>query len=516
MRTTIFYPIISPSQEVVKGLGSCLEQDDKNIEILVSLQVPREELPSDTIDFFKKNKIIRVIEERCRNRAELMNKGLSHAETDIFVHLQPNIILDSIFVSKVKEGFLKNKNVGYVYSNFRERYPDGEVKRKQLRDARGDITERANYGFIKSYSQKALAAVGMYDETFNRAEEYDLKLKLEEKYDLVFLPEELYTVNISPEKAEEKVANVGASKLFFPGEGKYGGFSYLFYDEEEEKEIEKAFMMFQKRQSFYLEHENVEVQYSPEEQFAPLVSVVMPVFNRVNYIGKAIESVLANDFQDFEIIIVDNGSTDGTIEVAEKYCQNSPEKVKLIKNDKNIIAYSLNLGIKTARGKYISQLDSDDEYTPETLKHMVEYLENNPRCALAISYYDLVDESGKTLDEFGIIKHLEYSRNNIMRVDGAGALRMWHKKVIMEFGGFNEDDFGHYGEDYDMVLRVSEKYDVCRVHKVLYHYRRHPDNTDIKRDPEMKILNKLKARELAIERRKIVNRKRAAGQPLWD
>ena len=513
---TIFYPIISATQEVVKGLASCLEQDDKDIEILILLQVAQDDLPQESINFLEGNKSIRIIEAKCRNIAELMNKGLSVAEADIFVHLQPNIILAPNFVSKVKAEFIKKANIGYVYSNFRELYPDGEEMIKKLRDASGDITERANYGFIKSYSKKAVVDVGMYDETFNRAEEYDLKLRLEEKYALVFIPEELYTVHISPEKAEEKVANVGASKLFFPGEGKYGGFSYLFYDKEEEKEIEEAFMRFQKRQEFYLEHENAEVTYNPDEHFSPLVSVVIPVFNRVDYIGKAIDSVLANDFQDFEIIVVDNGSTDGTIEVAEKYFNNKPEKVKLIKNDKNIIAYSLNLGVGAARGKYISQLDSDDEYTPETLKHMVEYLENHTKCALAISYYNLIDESGKTLDEFGIIKHLEYSRNNIMRVDGAGALRMWHKKVIKEFGGFNEADFGHYGEDYDMVLRVSEKYDVCRVHKILYHYRRHPDNTDIKRDPEMKILNKIKARAFAIERRKNINRKRAAGQPLWN
>ena len=83
---------------------------------------------------------------------------------------------------------------------------------------------------------------------------------------------------------------------------------------------------------------------------------------------------------------------------------------------------------------------------------------------------------------------------------------MWHKKVIKEFGGFNEEKFGHYGEDYDLVLKVSEKYDVGRVHHVLYRYRRHPENTDIMRDPEMKIANKTRARQEALQRRRELNK----------
>ncbi len=516
MKTTIFYPLIHPEQEVARGLTSSLQQKGEDISILVFLLCPRASLPAPTESFLCEHASLRVIEGTCRNMAELMNSGIKETDADILVHLQPNIELESDFVEKIKGVFRGKRDIALVYTDYAEVYPQGERKSKKLRDVNGDITERVEIGFVKAYSKKAVEEVGMFDEHFNSAEEYDLRLKFWDRYTLFHLDEELYRVYVSPEKEREQKANVGASKLFFPGEGKYGGFSYLFYDEDEEREIEEAFESFQKRQYFYLSHKNSEVVYDDGEQFSPLVSVVIPVYNRVRYIEKAINSVFASEFQDFEIIVVDNGSTDGSIEVVEKLEKKNPEKITLLKNDKNIIAYSLNLGVRAAKGKYISQLDSDDEYTPQTLRNMTEYLETHPNCALAISYYDLIDEHGEVLEEFGIIKHLEYSRNNIMRVDGAGALRMWHKKVILEFGGFNEDKFGDYGEDYDMVLRVSEKYDICRVHHVLYHYRRHPDNTDIKRDPEMKIINKLNARHLAMERRKRINRNIAQGAPIWD
>jgi hypothetical protein len=75
----------------------------------------------------------------------------------------------------------------------------------------------------------------------------------------------------------------------------------------------------------------------------------------------------------------------------------------------------------------------------------------------------------------------------------------------LEFGGFDEKDLGGYGEDYDLVLKCGEKYEVGRVHEVCYRYRRHADNTDVTRDPEMKICNKTLARLNALKRRKRMN-----------
>jgi len=137
---------------------------------------------------------------------------------------------------------------------------------------------------------------------------------------------------------------------------------------------------------------------------------------------------------------------------------------------------------------------------------MVKYLDSHPECGLAISYYELMDEDGKTLKEFGVVKHSEYDRNNILRVDGAGAVRVWRKKVVDELGRFDVENFGRYAEDYALILKLSERYEVGRIHEVLYRYRRHPGNTDNLLDPELKIRNKNLARHMAAERRMEINK----------
>ena len=503
-RVSVVYPIFRNQQQVLRDLTTLQNQVSDSFELLVLDQrgEKKEDFKTRVGQLFPN---VKWMEKQFKNIAEMMNFGFEQTSGELFVYMPPNIGLKPNLIQKYQEAFQSSPKPGMVFSDYEEVYPNGKIEEKKLRNYDGDITERGNYGYVKGYARKAAAAVGFYDEGFNRAEEYDFRLKLSEDFDLIRVPEILYDVFVSTEEAAEKTS-VGASKLFYPGEGKYGGFSYLFYDKEEEQEIERAFYDYLKRIGAYLTHENEKVVYGPDETFSPMVSVIIPVYNRAKFIGKAIDSVLNGNYQDFDIIIVDNGSTDNTVEVVESYVKKDP-RVRLIKNDKNIIGLSLNLAVNASTAKYISQLDSDDEYNPITLEAMVGHLERNPKCGLAISYYELIDEDSNVLEEFGIIKHLEYNRNNILRVDGAGAVRTWHRKVILEMGGFDVEHFGNYGEDYDLVLKVSEKYDVCRVQEVCYRYRRHADNTDVKREPEMKIYNKTLARKMAIQRRIELNKK---------
>jgi glycosyltransferase involved in cell wall biosynthesis len=209
---------------------------------------------------------------------------------------------------------------------------------------------------------------------------------------------------------------------------------------------------------------------------------------------------------------VDNCSTDHGAEVVQAWAARDP-RVRLLVNDRNVIARALNLGVRHATGRYVAQLDSDDEYMPRTLAAAVGGLEANPTWGLAISYYELITEEGEPIPELGIIKHLEYDPNNHLRVDGAGAVRVWHRAVIEEMGGFDEERYGDFAEDYDLVARVVEKYEAGKLHEVLYRYRRHPDNTDVKRSADMKIGNKTRIRHEAIVRRRVLNRRlRAEGR----
>ena len=405
------------------------------------------------------------------------------------------IIADDVKLDVNLPELLQNipKAAGLIYGDYLE-LAGAELAVKRTYQGPEDITERAELGPAMIYRVEAIKKAGGWNESLKYAYDYDLRLRLGEIGRFQHIDSAVCTVQPA------SVIDGEADKLFFPGKGKYGGFSYLFMEPEEEHEIEAVFLNSLNRRGAFLEGGAPPMK--PKPLTSPAVSVITPVYNREKFIGKAIESVLIGKFQDFEYIIIDNGSTDRTVEVVESYT--SDPRIKLIRNDVNRIAISLNIGLKEARGKYISQLDSDDLYTPDTLNNMTAFMEET-NCALGISYYSLIDEAGNDLPEFGIVKHEEYSRNNILRVDGAGAVRIWRKSAILEFGGFDEGELCDYGEDYDLVLKVGEKYRVGRVREVLYKYRRHPDNSDIKRDPLFKLRNKNLARERALGRRSVMN-----------
>jgi hypothetical protein len=446
--------------------------------------IPGQNLPTDT-----------------RNLAHLINTAMNAARGEFMVVLSPDCVqLAPDFFSVLSAQVKAHPEAALFYGDYIVRNTEAAESISCVLDDLGDISEREDWGPVWAIRVERLRRVGGLDEQNPLAPFYDLLLKTQEAAKRIRIPKPLAVVSVSPQQGAEEEAK---AKLFFPGRGKLGGFSYLFMDPEHERQTEAVFYAALKRRGAWLEEERTAIPPRIPNA-SPIVSIITPIYNRANFIGDAIASVQRNTLTDWEHIIVDNGSTDGTREMVRKLAA-ADSRIRLIENDRNIIALSLNLALRHAHGKYIAQLDSDDEYLPNTLHSMVDALETHPTWALAISYYELMDEAGRSLPEFGIIKHLEYNRNNILRVDGAGALRCWHRSVIEEMGGFNEKDFPNYGEDYDLVLKVGERYEVGRVHEVCYRYRRHEGNTDMLRDSLTKIQSKTLARQRAIERRQRLN-----------
>ncbi len=388
-------------------------------------------------------------------------------------------------------------DVPLAFSNFDENR-DGESKPVAPHDHEGCPHERFEYGPVIAYRASAIRFVGGIREDLHFAWEYDLHLKLMESGHFVAVRESLYT-NFLPSAKDGK-----GSAVYSPGMGPLGGFSYVFYPENMEREVTGAWEDALRRRKAWIDHASVPVNQGGRH-YEVMGSIVIPILDRVKFIANAIAKVQSGTFQDFEMIIIDNGSTDGTIDLVKGIAEQD-SRIRLIHGTGGTIASALNEGIRAALGKYICQLDSDDEYAPTTLGDMLGHLETHPNCGLAISYYRLMDEHARIIDDIAPITHSGYSRNQILRRDGGGAVRIFPKVVLEEFGLYDEVHYGNFGEDYDMVLKVGEKYDVDRVHKVLYHYRRHSDNTDVTRDPAMKYKNKNRSRQEALKRRITINK----------
>ena len=128
----------------------------------------------------------------------------------------------------------------------------------------------------------------------------------------------------------------------------------------------------------------------------PLVSILLPTYNGARYIREAIDSVLAQNFSDFELIIIDDASVDGVSLIIEEYLAKDARVVSY-RNDKNMkLVTTLNVGLQVARGQYIARIDDDDIWNSrEKLQKQVEILECSPRVAIVGTFGYIIDEESK-------------------------------------------------------------------------------------------------------------------------
>lgn len=144
---------------------------------------------------------------------------------------------------------------------------------------------------------------------------------------------------------------------------------------------------------------------------APTVSVIMPVYNAQKYIGKAIESVLGQTYEDFEFILIDDGGNDDSVEIAKGYAD---QRIKMYHNRRNMgIAFSRNLAIRKSSGKYIAIMDDDDISLPDRLKQQVDFMKYNPKIDVVGGRSSIIDETGKVISESEAMQE-NYKMNKVM------------------------------------------------------------------------------------------------------
>ncbi|MEN9342193.1 MAG: hypothetical protein RIQ54_449, partial [Candidatus Parcubacteria bacterium] len=187
-----------------------------------------------------------------------------------------------------------------------------------------------------------------------------------------------------------------------------------------------------------------------QQQF---VSVIIPCFNGSEYIGEAVQSALNQTYKNVEVIVVDDGSTDGTGEIV-KNIQKDHLNLKYIYQENGGISSARNAGIKSALGKYIALLDSDDIFLPKKLERQVQYLQKNPQCDVV--YCDIWHFYEETPDELRDLQYTYYSRNEILpqllRKNFINPLSVVARKNVFEKYGYFNCSFKK-SEDWECWLR---------------------------------------------------------------
>ncbi len=199
------------------------------------------------------------------------------------------------------------------------------------------------------------------------------------------------------------------------------------------------------------------------------ISVVIPVYNREKLVGRAIKSVLDQTFGDYEIIVIDDGSVDGTKKVVQRY----KGRIKYIYQENKGISTARNRGIQEASGEYIAFLDSDDTWAPEKLEIQLDLMQKNERLGLVCSRMVILNENG---DQCGMKPEKKTGKNFKELVEIGGDLPtssvMTRRVCFEEVGMFDESLV--MMEDFEMWVRIASQYDIYMDEdKILAHYYRH-------------------------------------------
>jgi glycosyltransferase involved in cell wall biosynthesis len=191
-----------------------------------------------------------------------------------------------------------------------------------------------------------------------------------------------------------------------------------------------------------------------------LISVIIPVYNGEKTIRETIESVLSQTFRDFELIILNDGSQDSTLEVVSSI---QDSRLKVFSHPNAGLAASRNRGTFHAVGEYISFIDADDLWTPDKLETQLKALQDNPEAAVAYSWTNYIDESGQFLRRGGYLTANGDVYAKLLVVDFLenGSNPLIRRQALIQVGGFDESLPA--AEDWDILLRLAAQYSFVAV-----------------------------------------------------
>lgn len=202
---------------------------------------------------------------------------------------------------------------------------------------------------------------------------------------------------------------------------------------------------------------------------APKVSVITCVHNGERFLPAAIESILGQEFGDFEYWLVNDASTDRSREIIASYLHDP--RVRVLDTEQNVGAYAAaNLALAQARGEYVARMDADDLSLPHRLALQVEFLDQHPEVSLLGSAFEFIGEEDRPVDRYeSVLARSEEIRwTLIFRNCIAHSTVMYRRELVGKLGGYRS---GRYGCDYDLWLRMAFAAEVAQLPQICVRYR---------------------------------------------
>lgn len=203
-----------------------------------------------------------------------------------------------------------------------------------------------------------------------------------------------------------------------------------------------------------------------------LISIIMPVYNNQRFLPEAIESILNQTYVNFEFIIIDDCSTDGSWEIITSYAKKD-NRIKPFRNKNNLkIVKTRNKGFKLAKGSYFAIFDSDDISQQERLEKQIKFLKNNGKYGVVGSHTIIIDEFSKEIGRRRyLLTHEQIMKTILLRSPLAQPSVMIKREVIESIGDYSTDGKFDRSRDYDLWVRISERYKIGNLNDYLLKYR---------------------------------------------
>jgi glycosyltransferase involved in cell wall biosynthesis len=214
---------------------------------------------------------------------------------------------------------------------------------------------------------------------------------------------------------------------------------------------------------------------------APVVSVVMPTYNGERFLRPAIDSILNQTFPDFELIVIDDGSTDNTRRILADLKEKDARLVVLT-NERNLgIAGATNKGFDLARGQYVALQDHDDISLPHRFQTQVDFLNSHPDMALVSSAATLIDENGSTQGDFPQpCEEIDLKWELLWSCPIHHTAVMMRRSAIIDVGGYPNDPALRFAEAWEPLAHIATRYRIANLPDRLVLWRRHSAAASIK------------------------------------
>jgi glycosyltransferase involved in cell wall biosynthesis len=196
------------------------------------------------------------------------------------------------------------------------------------------------------------------------------------------------------------------------------------------------------------------------------VSIILPTYNQAEYLPAALDSIFAQTYPDYEVVVVNDGSTDDTAGVLARYQRE--HEFTVITQENQGLPRALNTGFAQAHGDYLTWTSSDNIMLPEMLSALVDALDRDPTVGLVYADFYLMDDSGQDLGRFETV---DYDPHWFLYTNLVHCCFMYRRECKERVGGYEPDFI--YSEDYEYWIRISRYYSMKRVPQVLYRYRLH-------------------------------------------